>query len=751
VPLKRSATLLWVGITGAVIGLMATAIWLLFQFSGGDLDRSDKLASIVSMSVSITTLPLSVIAIVVTLRQGRQGSTGVANISAHLDAMTDVLAVAVRTQWEAEEQVRRIHDPFPLPTRWSNAAEELMDHWQNINGALDRQDPTDLSEHRNIVDAFNHVPSGRLVVLGRVGAGKTILTSRFVLTLLSDRASGADTPVPVIFGLGSWDPTMSALNAWLAEQLTTVYPILADRDTAGTTVAAQLLATGRIMPVLDGFDEISEGLRVDAVNGINAELRPGLPFLLTSRPGEYADAVRSGDVITAAAVVRLDDLAVADLADYLPLTTRKGDTHTGRTKWHPVIDHMLAAPRSSPLTVVLSTPLMVSLARSIFSDTSADPTELLALASVTEVEERLLTGFLPAVYFGAQRVGDRFSVGKATRWLQFLATHLHRLNSYDLAWWQLVYAVPRVAVGLVAGFVITFMAWLAGGALGLLGDWTGTARTTWISAGLVGAAIAGVAGGVIVGEGRGIRPSPARMRLRIAGRLGRVRRDLTGGLRSWRTMIWLLVWCLGGTVFGLGAFLFINSDSGLAVGPAAGLFAGFGIWFVVTTVRALGAPVDPTETVSPSELLRTDRTTALRQGALVGIGGAGVFWLMLLFAFEPAFGHPFGVVFAHGLWLLGWLIDIACGMLIWILFVTVWGPWLIARFWLPLTGRLPWSVMTFLADAHKRGALRQTGGLYQFRHARLQNHLVAQARAPSDSSTNTPMDAHGGDNELTDP
>lgn len=748
-PLKRSATLLWVGVTGAIIGLTTSAIWLLLQLSEGDLDRGDKLASIVSMSVTIITLPLSVIAIIVTIRQGQQGSsTGVGNISEHLDAMTDVLAVAVRTQWEAEEQVRRVHDPFPLPTRWSNAADELMDHWPNINGAPDRREPIDLSEHRDIVDAFNQVPSRRLVVLGRVGAGKTILTSRFVLTLLTKRASVAAMPVPVIFGLGSWDPKMSSLNAWLAEQLITVYPTLADRDKTGTTVAAQLLATGRIMPVLDGFDEISEGLRVEAINGINAELRPGLPFLLTSRPEEYADAVRSGDVITSAAVVQLENLSVADLADYLPLTARKIDAHSSRTKWDPVIDHLLTAPRSSPLTVVLSTPLMVALARSIFSDTNANPTELLAATSATEVEERLLTGFIPAVYSDAQRADDRFNVDKATRWLQFLAAHLHQRGTYDLAWWQLVHAVPRVAVGLVAGFVITLMAWLAGGALGLFGEWGGTARTTWISAGVVGAAIAGAAGGAIVGQGRGIRPTPARMRLRITGRLGRVRRDLAGGVRSWRTVIWLLVWCLAGTVFGLAAFLFIDSTIGLVVGPVAGLFAGSGIWFVVTTVRALGAPVDPTETVSPPELLRTDRTTALRQGALVGVGGAGVFWLMLLFAFEPAFGHPFSVVFANGLWLLGWLIDIACGALIWILFVTVWGPWLIARFWLPLTGRLPWSVMTFLADAHRRGALRQTGGLYQFRHARLQNHLVTQALVRLD--TNTAGKAHADNIKLTD-
>lgn len=48
----------------------------------------------------------------------------------------------------------------------------------------------------------------------------------------------------------------------------------------------------------------------------------------------------------------------------------------------------------------------------------------------------------------------------------------------------------------------------------------------------------------------------------------------------------------------------------------------------------------------------------------------------------------------------------------------------LARIWLPLTGRLPWAVMTFLDDAYERDILRQTGAVYQFRHALLQDHLV---------------------------
>jgi hypothetical protein len=63
--------------------------------------------------------------------------------------------------------------------------------------------------------------------------------------------------------------------------------------------------------------------------------------------------------------------------------------------------------------------------------------------------------------------------------------------------------------------------------------------------------------------------------------------------------------------------------------------------------------------------------------------------------------------------------------------LTTWGRWvLFARFWLPLTGRLPWHLAEFLEDAHRRGVLRQVGAVYQFRDARLQQHLVRAATVP---------------------
>jgi hypothetical protein len=47
----------------------------------------------------------------------------------------------------------------------------------------------------------------------------------------------------------------------------------------------------------------------------------------------------------------------------------------------------------------------------------------------------------------------------------------------------------------------------------------------------------------------------------------------------------------------------------------------------------------------------------------------------------------------------------------------------LARRW-----RTPLRLMRFLEDARKRDVLRTVGPVYQFRHARLQDRLAAQAR-----------------------
>jgi hypothetical protein len=176
------------------------------------------------------------------------------------------------------------------------------------------------------------------------------------------------------------------------------------------------------------------------------------------------------------------------------------------------------------------------------------------------------------------------------------------------------------------------------------------------------------------------------------------------------------------------AWLVLVLVYGLVLGPFQKPAAGYVVWLVVPVAgglvlgvalltAGLAAPVDVTATVHIRYSIAADRASAVFLGLAVGLP-IGL-WRGL--QEHMLSGHE-GVLtsgLAVGLPALAWALAFSLG-------VTAWGRWLTSvRFWLPVTGRLPWRVIGFLDDAHRRGVLRQVGAVYQFRHARLQDYLAA--------------------------
>ncbi|MFC3895014.1 helix-turn-helix domain-containing protein [Lentzea rhizosphaerae] len=603
----------------------------------------------------------------------------------------ETLKVAVEARWRREEEQRQIHDPVPLPVRWDGAPAQLQDSWLNIGGEADLGGRVD-----QVVEVYRRVGSRRLVVLGRAGAGKTVLTTRFVLDLL--KARDTTDPVPVIFSLGSWHPERIGLRDWMAEQLIRDHPFLEAPGPSGGTVAAALVDAQRVLPVLDGFDEIAAGLHRPALNALNTTT---LPLLLTSRVDEYRDAVEGTDVLTSAAAVVVADLTSDDLADYLPRTTRK-------KVWAPVLDEVRGG---GPLAKVLVTPLMVALARRIYSDTpDHDPAELLRFHDADEIERHLLGSFVPAVYgTDAERVQP---------WLGHLADHLTRLGTHDVEWWRFGTSskVTGVGVGLAVGLADLVIEAVVLAAL--------TVR------GLLFATMIGLATGVIFGLAhwyvvRAAPLEPVRTRLRLRGRLGK----RVGA----RALLGLAFGGAAGGAYGLvraTAFWLVTPQYSWTTGVLVdvGVFAlvfGLGAGLVFGLVAAMEVPLDVRSAGSPDDLIEANRRHVLALVAMI----VPVFAVFVAAATGVVVGGltalRFDVVWSPTTALALGLVGGAGGGLAYGLSLTAWGQWvLFARIWLPLTGRLPWKLPAFLDDAYRRGVLRRAGAVYQFRHARLQEHFA---------------------------
>ncbi len=669
-----------------------------------------------------------------------------------LDEAAAQLAVAVGAQWREEEQRRRIHDPFPLPVRWHPAAPQLVDHWANIRRAPAGASPGPLAvtgRLERIADVYRQIPSGRLVVLGRAGAGKTIVALRFVSDMIATRCS--TDPVPVLFSVGPWNPAIASLGSWLTRQLEREYPALAARIPAGPSVAAALVGAGRILPVLDGFDEIADGLRGPAMHALNAT---AMALLLTSRPDEYVAAVTTTDVLSAAAGIELDDLSLADLNDYLPRTTRPaladGQLTTG---WDPVLAHLRdqpADPASKTLRQVLSAPLMVTLARTVYSDTPGhDPVDLLdtdRFGTAVALQDHLLDAFTPAAYQDQLREHPgrrhrRWDPAQAQHWLGYIASQLDRRGTHDLAVWQLGTTTSRrLTRGLIAGaasaVVFGLAGWLSGGAL--------TGSRYALAYALINGLVFGLAGGLSFGLGP--RREPAHAQVRFRGAASPYLQRLTGGF-------------VVGFAFALAVGL--GPGGTLLSGLACGLALGSHVW--------LHRPTFIAAVPSPKEVLRQDRTATLAFGVAVALAFGTVGGLTVGYAGDPVFsirnrtaeiviavlmglaagtligglsyGRVGAITYAFPVTIAGALADgpvhvtglgpglsygitLGCGIAAITMLPRAWGTYTVDRTWLALRGRLPWHLMAFLTDANRRGVLRQSGGVYQFRHAQLQHHLA---------------------------
>ena len=170
------------------------------------------------------------------------------------------------------------------------------------------------------------------------------------------------------------------------------------------------------------------------------------------------------------------DLKLPDLSGYLPATVNGGLDDSSRVEaWGKVIEKMRTAHDSTcvmALSSAFRTPLMVSLARTIYSESrETDPMHLLTGQPEGSVPEReswlrshLLGGLVPAVYPSQHDMsapgeeGDsRWTREDAVRWLSFLARQLCNGNKsveVDIKWWELILAVPRLAVGIITAAVL---------------------------------------------------------------------------------------------------------------------------------------------------------------------------------------------------------------------------------------------------------------------------------------------------------
>lgn len=422
-------------------------------------------------------------------------------------AVADRLAVAVRRQWEAEARARRLADPYPLPVSWRGADAGLAEVTQGLAG-----------RDAQIGALFaDRVPDRRLLVLGAPGSGKTLLLVRLLLALVEDRTAGE--PVPVLFPLASWDPTAVDLRGWMERKLVQDHAELggpAPGEYGGTTLAGILLDRRLVLPVLDGFDELPAAMSASALHRIGEALPYGCGLVLSSRPAEYRAALRPTTGVparlTGMAGIELEPLDASDVADYLLRDAGGAGTPAAR-RWEPVV---AVLGTDAPVARALTSPLMVSLARTVYNPRPGeggtrlpDPGGLLRCPTRTAVEHHLLDSFVDAAYRPHPGRPCRWTVAEARGALRFLARYMERGvdGAAEVAWWKLGHAVPAVLPKVLAGALLGALGWLVEGVIMEVSHFFVPqlqSSPQWEERGGLGVVAAGICGGLAGGLAAGI-------------------------------------------------------------------------------------------------------------------------------------------------------------------------------------------------------------------------------------------------------
>ena len=420
-----------------LLGLLALAAGVLAGSLTGHLEPVVGIASLVVAALALVGDLVSL---------SRRGD----HLRPDARPLADALAVVLREEWYVEAGARHLRGSRILPLTWKESEPAGADRGPGAGPAirlrLDGRLESNFDDAvRQLALRYRQLPDGRLVLLGEPGSGKSALVLLLAYGLVLTRTAG--TAVPVLLSASSWDPLSESVDDWMSRMLADAY------YSGRSEVPRRLLEQDLVVPIIDGLDEIPESSRHSAIQAVNGTVSGTRPIVVTCRSIEYRDLIEGGSpVLRRAPVVEAHPVPAGDLFGYFrTLEWPAGRDWTG-------LERALAP--DAPAAQALSTPLMISLAATVYQRLDDDPGALLSdFDSRHAVEDHLIDRGVDAAYTSdasGARSGET-DPAEARRRLTMVARYLHEYGERDFVWWRLGQRLLSPWMGAVLG--------ISGGAL----------------------------------------------------------------------------------------------------------------------------------------------------------------------------------------------------------------------------------------------------------------------------------------------